>query len=284
MEKSEPMKVGLVLGAGGVVGAAWLIGALEALAAETGWDPSSADHIVGTSAGSVVGAQVASGADIEQRYQAQLEPAAGEIAARLRRGLRLRWVLTAARHTRNPQAYRARIGAMALAARTMPEAERRVVIESRLPVREWPDRRLLITAVDAVTGEFVVYDKDSGVSLVDAVAASCAVPGVWPPATVNGRRMIDGGVRSAANVDLAEGSDRVVVVAPLTAGGGPLPSVASQVAALHGARAIVLAPDRAAHQAFGGNLLDPAARAPAARAGRVQAATVADAVRALWTG
>jgi NTE family protein len=271
----------LVLGGGGITGIAWEWGMLAGLA-EAGIDLASADLVVGTSAGSVVGAQVAAGADVEQRYAAQLEPATGEIAARLRRLSMLRWSLAALRHVRDPRAYRARIGRLALAAKTVPEAERRAVIQSRLPTHEWPERRLLITAVDAVSGEFVVYDKDAGVSLVDAVGASCAVPGVWPPVTVNGRRMIDGGVRSAANVDLADGCDRVVVIAPLTAGAGPIPSVAAQVAALRNARAVVLAPDRAARGAFGRNLLDPAARAPAARAGRAQAARAADAVRAAW--
>lgn len=273
----------LVLGGGGITGIAWEWGMLAGLA-DAGVELTAADLVVGTSAGSVVGAQVAAGADVGERYAAQLAPPTGEIAARMRRRSLLRWGLVAARYARNPQGYRARIGQLALAARTVPEAERRAVIESRLPVQSWPERRLLITAVDAVTGEFVVYDRNSGVSLVDAVGASCAVPGVWPPVTVNGRRMIDGGVRSAANADLAEGCDRVVVIAPITAGGGPLPSVASQAAALRPAQVAVLAPDRAARQAFGRNLLDPAARAAAARAGRTQAATVADTVRTLWAG
>jgi len=273
----------LVLGGGGITGIAWEWGILAGLAG-AGVDLAAADVVVGTSAGSVVGAQVAAGVAVADRYAAQLEPATGEIPARLHWDARLRWVLAAARHARDPQAYRARIGRMALAAKTVPGEDRRAVIESRLPVREWPERRLLITAVDARTGEFVVYDRDSGVALVDAVAASCAVPGVWPPVTVDGRQMIDGGVRSAANADLAQGCDRVVVIAPLTAGGGPLPSVATQAAALRGsAQVVVLAPDQAAKQAFGRNLLDPARRAPAARAGRAQAAVVLDAVRAVWT-
>ncbi len=178
---------------------------------------------------------------------------------------------------------RARIGAMALAAETVPEAARRAVIESRLPVREWPDRRLLITAVDAESGEFMVFDRDSGVGLIDAIGASCAVPGVWPPVTIDGHRYIDGGVRSAANVDLAAGYDRVVVIAPLPGGAGPVPSVVRQAAALDG-RVAVVTPDRDAKRAFGRNVLDPARRAPAARAGRAQAAAEAARVRQVWTG
>lgn len=271
----------LVLGAGGVTGVAWEIGVLAGLA-DAGVDLAGADLFVGTSAGSVVAAQVASGLPVEDMYGRQLAGVGAEIAARMSTGALLRW-LVAMLTTRDPRRARARIGRMALAARTMPEAERRAVIEDRLPVREWPERRLLITAVDAATGDFRVFDRDSGVSLVDAVGASCAVPGVWPPVTVDGRRWIDGGARSAANVDLAAGCRHVVVLAPLTAGLGPLPSVATQVKELRSASVAVVSPDADARRAIGRNALDPARRAPAARAGRAQAAGAAAAVAAAWS-
>ncbi|MGK5440636.1 patatin-like phospholipase family protein, partial [Micromonospora sp. URMC 105] len=180
-------------------------------------------------------------------------------------------------------ASRARVGAMALAARTPSEASRRAVIEARLPVRQWPARRLLVTAVDAHSGEFVVFDADSGVSLVDAVGASCAVPGVWPPVTISGRRHVDGGVRSTVNADLAAGAERVVVLAPVTSAFGPMPRLAAQVAALRSvARVAVVSPDRAARAAIGRNVLDPARRAAAARAGFAQAEAVAAEVAGVW--
>ena len=96
---------------------------------------------------------------------------------------------------------RARIGALALGADTVPEPVRRAVIEQRLPSHEWPSTRLLITAVDAVTGELAVFDAASGASLVDAVAASCAVPGVVPAGTIGGRRYVEAGALDA-NADL----------------------------------------------------------------------------------
>jgi NTE family protein len=271
----------LVLGGGGLTGIAWEWGILAGLA-EAGIDLRAADLVIGTSAGSVVGAQVASGTDPEERYKAQLAGATGETAVKM--GMRNlgRFGWTILRHRNDPRRARALIGKMALAARTVPEAERRAVIEDRLPVHDWPQRRLLITAVDAVSGEFVTFDRGSGVSLIDAVAASCAVPGVWPPVTINGRRFIDGGVRSAANADLAAGCDRVVVLAPITAGYGPVAGVAAQVAKLDG-RAHVVSPDSTARRTFGRNMLDPARRAPAARAGRAQAPNVADAVTAVWS-
>jgi NTE family protein len=274
------MDTALVLGGGGVTGIAWEWGMLAGLAAAD-VDLSAPDLVVGTSAGSVVGAQVASGLDVEERYAAQLEGPGAEVAARLTGPAlaRIGWTVL---RSRDPQRARARIGRMALAAETVPEAKRRAVIESRLPVRTWPERRLLITAVDAATGEFTTFDSGGGVPLVDAVAASCAVPGVWPPVTINGRRYVDGGVRSAANVDLAAGYARVVVLAPITTGFGPMPSVARQVAGL-GRRStvVVISPDRTARRAFGRNMLDPTRRAPAARAGRAQAAAVAESVAAV---
>ncbi|MFC4017426.1 patatin-like phospholipase family protein [Micromonospora sp. GCM10011542] len=276
------MERALVLGGGGVTGVAWELGLLAGLA-EQGVPVTDADLVVGTSAGSVVGAQVCSGVPLEQLYEAQLAPPSGEVPARLGFVAVARLVWAGGR-SRDPVRARARVGAMAVAARTPSEASRRAVIEARLPAREWPARRLLVTAVEASSGEFVVFDADSGVSLVDAVGASCAVPGVWPPVTIGERRYVDGGMRSAVNADLAAGARRVLVVAPTTAAFGPMPRLAAQVAALRagGATVVVVSPDAAARAAIGRNVLDPARRAGAARAGRAQAAGVADEVAALW--
>jgi len=273
----------LVLGGGGITGIAWEIGILAGLA-ERGIDLTDADLVVGTSAGSVVGVDVRSGAPLPDLYATQAQPTgAGEIYARMRLPLMARYV-TAMAFTKKPQVARARIGAMALRARTEPEEERRKVIESRLPVLDWPPGKLQITAVDAATGQFAVFDAASGVSLLDAVSASCAVPGIWPPVTINGRRYIDGGMRSAANVDLAAGCKQVVVIAPLTQGFGVVESVGRQVARLveQGARVAVVKPDKAALQAIGNNVLDPAHRPGAARAGYAQARAETDAVKAVW--
>jgi len=272
----------LVLGGGGVTGVAWELGMLAGLA-EQGVDLSEADLVVGTSAGSVVGAQLTSGVSLADLYAAQLAPPDAEIAARMGLVVTLRygWVLA---RSRDPVKARARFGRMALASRTVSPAERRAVFEARLATRDWPARRLLITAVDADSGEFAVFDAASGVGFVDAVGASCAVPGVWPPVSINGQRWIDGGMRSAANADLAAGCERIVVIAPLVRGFRTMPSVATQVAELRsGGRAVVVvSPDQAALAAIGRNVLDPARREPAARAGHAQAAKVAADVAAVW--
>jgi NTE family protein len=272
----------LVLGGGGVTGVAWELGILTGLA-ENGADVTGADLVVGTSAGSVVGAFVAAGVDLEERYQRQLGNASGEISARVGT-----WVLArygwAMLRSRSAEAYGARLGRMALTARTVPEAERRAVIEARLGVSEWPQRRFLVTAVNAHTGEFRAFGKDSGVSIVDAIGASCAVPGVWPPVTIDGVRWIDGGMRSATNADLAAGYAKVVVVAPIVLGGRHVPGALRQAQALRdaGAEVIVISPDQQARQAIGRNVLDPARRAVSAKAGRHQAAALAEKVAAVW--
>jgi NTE family protein len=193
------------------------------------------------------------------------------------------WALIRSR--RNDVEFRRRVGALALAAEkaglTPSEQERLDVIGSRLLSREWPGRPLVITAVDAETGEFRPFDRDSGVPLLSAVAASCAVPGVYPPVTVDGRRYIDGGTRSAANADLAHGYDRLVVLAPIPRGLGPVASVDAQVTGMV-SRVAVVSPDQDSRTAIGRNVLDPAARAPSARAGRAQAAAVAARVAEVW--
>jgi NTE family protein len=272
----------LVLGGGGVTGIAWEIGMLTGLA-EGGTNLSDADLVVGTSAGSVVATLITTETDLTDRYATQLEHPGDEIAARISGRILLRYALAMLR-TRDPQRYRARLGAFALTSRTVPEAERREVISSRLAVFDWPDRPLKITAIDADSGEFVVFDRDSGVDLVDAVAASCAVPGVWPPVTIGGRRHIDGGMRAAVNADLADGYARVVVLAPITAGIGPIVSATRQVAELRaaGAQVVLISPDEQSRRAIGPNVLDPARRAAAAQAGRVQAQTELAKVAALW--
>lgn len=269
------------MGGGGVTGVAWELGLLAGLA-EAGIDPTAADLYVGTSAGSVVAAQVTSGTPIEELYARQLAPPAGELAARIGRALMVRgaWAML---RSRQGEAFRKRIGAMALKARTPTEAERREVIAGRLGDLAWPDKRLLITACDAYTGVFTVFQAGSGVSLVDAVGASCAVPGVWPPVTIGDTRYIDGGMRSATNADLAEDCDRVVIIAPIALGGGPVGKLADEARLLgRTAEVVTVSPDKPAREAIGRNVLDPAFRAASARAGREQAARVAEDVKRVW--
>jgi NTE family protein len=279
-------RTALVLGGGGITGIAWEIGLLAGLA-EAGSDLSGADLVVGTSAGSVVGAQLACGAGLDAMYGRQLEPVTGEKAARLNRATVAHFGWAMLRSRGRDVEFRRRIGALALAAETAgltpPEQERLDVIGARLVSTQWPERALVVTAVDAETGEFRTFDRHSGVPLLQAVAASCAVPGVYPPVTIDGRRYVDGGMRSAANADLAHGHDRLVVLAPIPRGVGPMASVDAQVSGM-ASRVAVVSPDRDSRTAIGRNVLDPAARAPSAEAGRAQAAHVAQRIAEVWNG
>ncbi len=272
----------LVLGGGGLAGIAWETGLLAGLAA-AGTDVAGADFLLGTSAGSVVATQLATGVPLPDMLARQVDPARQnrELAPSGLSHLALWEELTSAtEEPADPAEVRRQQGRLALAADTVPEAERRAVIAARLPVHAWPARPLAVVAVEAFTGDTAVFDRESGVDLVDAVTASCAVPGVWPPVTIGATRYVDGGVRSLNNVDLAAGYDRVLVVAPVAD-----PQTAAQVAELsdRGAHVEVVVPDERAAAIFAGDPLDPAVRTPAAEAGLAQAeATVAAAVR--WWG
>jgi NTE family protein len=277
----------LVLGGGGAAGVAWELGILLGLY-ETGVDVRNADLIIGTSAGSVVGAQISSGIDLESLFAAQLtaaeqSQARGATSDPAQLGEVFRQAVEDAGS--DPKAIRARIGAYALTAPTVSEEERRAYIAAQIPVQTWPQKRLLIVAVDTANGEEYIMDRESGVSLVDAVTASCAVPGIRPPATIAGRRYMDGGMRSATNADLARGYGRILILNPLGAnanfGGGP----AQEAKALEreGSRVLVIEPDAAFATAI--NPLDPATRAPSAQAGRTQGRgrEFAAAVAAFWS-
>ncbi|MEU9526793.1 patatin-like phospholipase family protein [[Kitasatospora] papulosa] len=278
----------LVLGAGGVTGTAWESGILHGLA-KAGVDLSTADLIVGSSAGAVVGAQLAFGpAGVDDLYERQLaapESADGPVG-RLGPVTVLRYA-RAVLSSRTPDDYGRRLGALARDSRPVATAdERREMIASLLPSSEWPEGNLLVTAVDAVTGALHTFDRTGTVALADAVTASCAVPVVWPVVSAGGRNWIDGGVHSPANVQLASGYGRVVVIAPTATGNKVIASPRAQAALLEaeGARVKLITPDAGARKAIGRNPLDPARRAAAARAGLAQSAAHTEAVAAVWNG
>ena len=288
MKSNETSTRALVLGGGGVAGVAWELGILLGLY-DTGVDVRGADVIIGTSAGSVVGAQIASGTDLESLFASQLtlvEQSKERMVAFDAAQMMEAFSQAVAGAGPDVKAIRARIGAYARTSPTISEADRRVIIEARLPVHTWPRQRLLIVAVDTETGEEYFMDRESGVSLVDAVAASCAVPGIWPPVTIAGRRYMDGGVRSATNADLARGYDRILILNPLGANANYLGiGIDEEAAALEreGSRVLVIAPDAASATAIGLNPLDPATREPSALAGRTQGREFAAPVAALWS-
>ncbi|AGP62639.1 phospholipase, patatin family protein [Mycobacterium intracellulare subsp. yongonense 05-1390] len=272
-------KRALVLAGGGIAGIAWETGVLRGIADES---PAAArlliesDVLVGTSAGSAVAAQLGSGHTLDELFDRQVAESSAEIDSGVDVETITELFLTAlAAPYEEPldktRQQMQRIGAVALATETVPAPVRRQVIAQRLPSHEWPERAVRLTAIDVATGELTVFDRESGVDLVDAVAASCAVPGAWPPVSIADRHYMDGGVASSVNLVVAADCDVAVVLvpsgidAPSPFGAGP----AAEVSSFPGAAFAVFA-DADSLAAFGPNALDPGCRIPSAMAGREQ--------------
>ena len=272
---------GLVLGGGGVAGVAWHIGVLLGLA-EGGVDLSGADRIVGTSAGSTVAAQIGGGLSLADMFARQVDPATLVNELKPAVSIAELWTQMAPIYAESADAgeRRRRLGRLALDAHTVDEAERRQVIAARLEGLDWEGDRVSVVAVEAATGLRRVFDRSSGVDLVDAVAASCAVPGIWPPVTIGHDRYVDGGIWSLTNTDLATGCARVVVLAPIADEVLPV-----ELAGL-GADVVsaVVTPDDASLAAFGADVLDPAVREASARAGLAQGHIEVDRLRPVLAG
>ena len=292
----------LVLGGGGPVGIAWETGIIQGLL-DGGVDATEADLIVGTSAGSVVGTQIASGRSPRDLLEAQTAPAEGTTGGGaggaaggaagggaganvgVLRELFQKW----ASATELSEALRAQIGALALAARTASEEVWINSFKQASSTSDWPERRLILTGVDTASGKFVTWDRDSGVPIELAVAASCAVPGLFPPVTIDGSRYMDGGVRSGTSADLASGHQVVLIVAPMGASPAGIGRIMrhhldAEAATLRaaGSTVEVVLPDAASLEAFGPNMMDTTRRKEAAGAGVRQGSAVARQLRPIW--
>jgi NTE family protein len=276
----------LVLAGGGPAALAWELGVLRGLAdadAELAQKVIGADTVIGTSGGSSVAAQITSGTPLDELYDAQLSAGTAEIEVKLDLTEFMSRFGAAVAGAVDETDRRRHVGAFALAASTVSETKRRAVIAARLPAADWPGRDLRIPAVEAVTGEIVVFTRDSGVTLVDAVAASCAVPGIWPPATIGDHRYVDGGVRSSTNADLAAGADQILLITP-TLADAPAPSLGgdlrTELDALSNSYVEVVYADQDSWTALA-NPLAVDTRAPAAQAGRTVGRTAATRVAQL---
>ncbi len=278
----------LVLGGGGVAGIAWTTGLLFGLS-EHGVDLRTAELIVGTSAGSAVAAQLSSGLSLKDLFDRQVDPArqTPELAPNAQLFELLERALLTASGLPDRADHIRQIGRWALEAPTVTEAERRAVIAERLPSHAWPNRMLLIVAVDTETGETRIFDRLSGTTLVDAVSASCAVPGIWPPVTIDGRRYMDGGARSSDNADLALGYAHTVIVSPMGTARPEITgeSLEQQMETLRsaGGKTYLVEPDEASKSAIGLNPLAPETRTPAATAGRRQGHDIAKDIALFWS-
>lgn len=300
----------LVLGGGGSTGNAWLIGVIAGLF-DAGLDVTKADLVIGTSAGSTAAAQIAGSAPadllaailagqpqqgavqqgaVQQRTKQQPADPAGRgrppgksVKDHLERTGK---IIAAADDSAD---MRRRLGAaaleMAAASDDSVQARWRATVASRLPSRDWPQRTLLITAVDARNGEPVVFDDQSGVDLADAVAASCASGFAY---TIGDNSYIDGGYRRNENADLAAGYKRVLVLSPF-GGRSRTPAdwgmqLAVQLEELRAGGSTVAAiyPDSTSEHMFGANAMDPSLRPPAAQAGYAQGGALAARLAEFW--
>jgi NTE family protein len=294
--------VALVLGGGGAAGNAWEIGIIAGLA-EAGLDMTeAADLVVGTSSGATAAAQVRSGIPPAELLASVLSTPVQPVGQNRERPPslpmatvfeRMRAISAAATSAADLQRAMGAFGLESDSTLGPAAGQRRAMVASRLPRPEWPDRPMIVVAVDAHTGELAAFDRDSGVDLVDAVTASSALPGLAPTHSINGTHYINGGVRSTDNADLASGYANVVVLSPFGGrsqtppGRGADPAgqfeglrrppewgtdLASQVEALRkqGSHVEVITPDADSRAAMGTNQMDPATRIPAARAGFAQ--------------
>jgi NTE family protein len=258
-------------------------------------DVTEADLIIGTSAGSTAAAQITGASPTQLMADilaAAPQPRTGPVgsdggrvpgpaASHMQRTGR---IIAAAEDAAD---MRRRMGAAALELTAAADGSERwrATVAARLPSQRWPEQAVRLTVVDAHTGEPVVFDRHSGVELVDAVAASTAG---GPAYRIGDHRYIDGGYRSVENADLAAGYGRVLVLSPF-GGKSRHPRewgthLAAQVDELRarGSRVESIFPDSDAEHLFGANAMDLSLRPPAARAGYGQGRALAGQPTEFW--
>jgi NTE family protein len=253
----------LALGPGGPVGTAWLIG-LAAGLREAGVEPAKADVVIGTSAGAIAGAAITAGRDLADL--AELPPPSGPPAP-VDGSVMARVFEVGREPGLEPAEVRRRIGRLALDAGGLPEERHRASMGFLVGTDEWPGTRLLITGMDAVSGEPVVWDASSGVPLSLAVAASSAAPGFAEPVTIGGRRYMDGAFAGWSDAELAEEAGALVVIEPL-------PHMRGEGGDVR------IVPDERALEAFGPTVGDRSRWAPVYREGLRQAPEAAERIAA----
>jgi NTE family protein len=286
--------VGIVLGAGGVLGGAWMAGALAALNQVTGWDPREADWLVGTSAGALFAALLAAGVPPPRLLPPaqQAEPTNEWILNELALQASYRsshwlpnaplgsWRLALAGMLQVPSIWSVlqMLSGIVPAGRISADPIMRTVRQAG--AHGWPVRpNCRIVATDYTSGKRVVFGESGAprVGLAEAVGASCAIPGFFEPVSINGRRYVDGGLHSLCNLDLLDAGELDVVIcfSAMTshlARRGPVPlrrSVHSlfglgveqldrqaNALASQGVEVIVIEPTAVDQAAMGANLMD----------------------------
>ncbi|MCP2339566.1 patatin-like phospholipase family protein [Actinomadura rupiterrae] len=256
--------VALVLGPGGPIGTAWLLGLGNGLR-RAGADLARADLIVGTSAGAIAGAAFAHGRDLDEVAEVPPGERVGDPTAMPR----VFEILNAP--GADPRESLRKVAALAREVVAMPPERHMRSMEWIAGSAEWPDARLLITAVDADAGEPVVWTRDSGVPLPAAMASSSAAPGAVHPVGIGGREYIDGAFGGGSNVHLAEGAGTLILIEPM---GHLMPGP-------DGGADLRIHPDAATVEAYGPDLGDRTRWNAVYKEGLRQAAGVVEQVSAL---
>jgi NTE family protein len=270
----------LVLAGGGVGGIAWLLGFADGLRRQ-GVDVTAADVLIGTSAGSAVAAQLATG-QLEAAVGMQLSEQTSELSVQFDIDAFFAEMAAAIEQATDRSDASRRVANLPLVNTSATAEQRRAAVAARLPVIDWPDRDLRIVAVARDTGERAVFDRTSGVGLVDAVLASCAVPGVWRPVPIGDREYVDGGVHSFSNADLAAGAQRTLLLVPGLVQPQTQQLLDEEIAALAPGKCLVIAADAESVDAIGPNPLDPARRAVSYAAGVTQAERAGGELGEFW--
>jgi NTE family protein len=281
------MRRALVLAGGGYVASSWEIGLITGLA-DKGLDVRNADLFVGTSSGARVALDLTSGRPLDEFYQRRMgsDFPALSLSPRLD-AARLRTDVEAAKQAGgSPAEILRRFGALAMASAVGKGSDRRETVAKQIPLRTWPEQRVLIVALNAETGVRRAFDRQSGIDLVDAVIATTASFGS-PLISFEGGSYFDGGYYSSDNADLAIGYERVLIIAlrpppnamrlvPLDEGVAALRSAGAQVEVIH--------PDEETLAALvpTGGQMNPASGKPAAIAGRSQGQRSAERIGSFW--
>ena len=281
-DKLQTQDKAIVLGGGGITGIAWESGIIASLIS-AGINLAEADTILGTSAGAFVGSALASGYDMEDYYAMQQGGNSEEPSISASLMTRLLWIKAFVYGGKKQNKIGKSLGRIA---QNHPSKvsldERLAIVRSRLVVKTFPPK-LKVTAIDALSGETHLFDDQSGISLEQAVAASGAVPGVWPSISFNGTTWIDGGMISSTNALLVQNSKKIIILSPLPKRNGFIPGAFEDAEKLKDhAEVFLFTPDEKSKEAIGANIYDTTNCKACANAGYEQGKNACNEVLKMW--
>ena len=271
----------LVLGGGGITGIAWESGVLAALI-ENGMNISQIDKIFGTSAGAFVGAVLSNNQDMKSYYHYLNENKDPNEQTKLKKEVYEMWRQAYIQGGNNQENIGRLLGEMIDQVQpVISMKERKKAIAKRLNGSKWTSQ-LVITAINARTGQLETINQQIGMDLIDSVAASRAVPGLWPHVTMNGKEYIDGGMVSSTNACLAKDFKQILIIAPLTQKIGKLPNVFDDEITLSNTSDVyTITPDEFSKSIIGDNIYDASVIIEVGNAGYEQGKRLAKEIKAL---